>query len=203
MKQLSKAVALTFTALLASTQLIGAEKVLERLDEQKSTHKLLKVTTAEVRVNEQGLKKVDFEFAMPVSESIDSISIYTNFQKREKTTVANHQLKLFRSEKILLSRKAQFGNGKYATTKVQVILDDNDHNNTFGLTIHSNTGDVSVVFKTKPVANTKYGKTSASSNGLSCTCYGGPGNYAYQCAPTPKTCYGGPGMYPYQCSVCP
>lgn len=38
---------------------------------------------------------------------------------------------------------------------------------------------------------------------LSCTCYGGPGNYRYQCAPVAKTCYGGPGNYQYTCYTCP
>jgi hypothetical protein len=46
-------------------------------------------------------------------------------------------------------------------------------------------------------------KPDSHRNQLSCTCYGGPGNYPYQCAPITKTCYGGPGMYPYSCSVCP
>ena len=36
-----------------------------------------------------------------------------------------------------------------------------------------------------------------------CTCFGGPGNYSYQCQPVAKTCYGGPGNYPYTCWVCP
>jgi hypothetical protein len=43
---------------------------------------------------------------------------------------------------------------------------------------------------------------SASTN-LSCTCYGGPGNYPYPCAPITTTCYGGPGNYPYPCTICP
>lgn len=38
---------------------------------------------------------------------------------------------------------------------------------------------------------------------LTCTCFGGPGNYRYQCKPIRKTCYGGPGHYPYDCYVCP
>jgi hypothetical protein len=38
---------------------------------------------------------------------------------------------------------------------------------------------------------------------FSCTCYGGPGYYRYECAPVAKTCYGGPGYYPYTCWVCP
>lgn len=37
---------------------------------------------------------------------------------------------------------------------------------------------------------------------LSCICYGGPGNYRYQCAPVVTICYGGPGNYPYPCSRC-
>jgi hypothetical protein len=202
MNHFTKTIALTLATLFTSTHVMGAERVLENLDDQKSTHKLLKVTAAEVTVNEKGQKKLDFEFAMPASESIDAISVYTDFQKREKTTIPNDKFKLFRSSKVHLSRKAEFGNGKYVTTKVQVLLDQNQ-NSTFGLTIHSKTGDVSVVFKMKAVANARYGKSTANYNGLSCTCYGGPGNYAYQCAPIQKTCYGGPGMYPYQCSVCP
>lgn len=43
----------------------------------------------------------------------------------------------------------------------------------------------------------------AEGTGLVCTCHGGPGNYAYACAPVHKTCYGGPGYYPYDCSTCP
>ena len=202
MKSLTLKMALTFFTAIASTHGIGAERLLESLDEQKSTHKFLKVTAAEIRVNEQGQKLVDFEFVMPLSESIEGVSIYTNFQKREKTTISKNELKLFRSDKILLSRKAQFDNGKYVTTKVQLSL-TKDRTSTFGLTVHSAAGDVSVVFKTKPSSNSRYGKTTANYSGLSCTCYGGPGNYAYQCAPIQKTCYGGPGMYPYQCSVCP
>lgn len=44
---------------------------------------------------------------------------------------------------------------------------------------------------------------NAETSNLTCTCYGGPGNYPSPCAPIRKTCYGGPGNYPYECSVCP
>ena len=38
---------------------------------------------------------------------------------------------------------------------------------------------------------------------LSCVCYGGPGNYRYECPPVAKLCQGGPGNYTYTCYVCP